>query len=77
MSPRHRSDDWIDEDEYPDDRDVDDLGDDSPRDYNPLTIGYLEKYRPRFWTRGRIIIAAIALLVLAALLLPQLLALRR
>ena len=77
MSPRNRLDDWIDEDEYPDDRDVEEFGDQSPSDYDPRTIGYVGKRRPGFWTPRRLILAGIVLLILAALLLPQLLSLLR
>jgi len=34
-------DDWIDEDEYPNDEDVDAFGDYSPPDDHPLTVGYV------------------------------------
>ena len=73
MSPRNRLDDWIDEDEYPDDRDVEDFGDESPVDYDLRTIGYVGKRRTGFWTTGRILLLLIALLILAALLFPQIL----
>jgi len=76
MSPRNRLDDWIDEDEYPDDRDVAEFGDDSPSDNHPLTIGHVPGIRSHFWTIRRIILLIIVLLIVAALLLPQLLALR-
>ena len=65
-----RLDDWIDEDEYPDDRDVEDFGDNSPFDYDPRTIGYVGD-RPPFWTRGRIVLLIVVLLIVAALLLPS------
>lgn len=68
-----RLDNWIDEDEYPDDRDVDDFGDDSPVDYDPRTIGYLGD-RPSFWTRRRILLLIVVALILLALLLPAILA---
>lgn len=66
-----RRDDWIDDDEYPDDRDVAALGDESPPDFDPLTIGYVGR-RPPFWTPARVVIAVIALVLIAALLLPLL-----
>lgn len=75
--PRNRLDDWIDEDEYPDDKDVEDFGDESPVDYHPRTIGYLGRKRPGFWTTRRIVLLVIGLLIVAALLLPQLSALLR
>jgi len=70
MSPHNRLDNWIDEDEYPDDRDVEEFGDESPVDYDPRTIGYIGKRRPGFWTTRRIILSIICLLIVAALLLP-------
>ena len=45
MSSSKRRDDWLDENEYPDERDIDDLGDDSPADYDPLTIGRVSRLR--------------------------------
>lgn len=66
------NDDWLDDNEYPDDRDIADFGDDSPGDYDPLTIGYTGERYTDFWTPTRIILAVIALLVIAALLLPML-----
>jgi hypothetical protein len=69
MSPRNRLDDWIDEDEYPDDRDVEEFGDESPVDYDPRTIGDVG-WRRGFWTTRRIIMAIICLLIVAAILLP-------
>ncbi len=71
-----RLDNWIDEDEYPDDRDVDDFGDESPFDYDPRTIGYVGD-RPSFWTRGRVALLVVVLVIVAALLLPSLVALLR
>ncbi len=71
MTPARR-DDWIDEDEYPDDEDVEDFGDDSPPDNHPLTIGYVGA-RPPFWTVGRLVLLVIVAIILVALLLPLLL----
>lgn len=66
--PRRR-DDWLDDDEYPDDRDVDELGDDSPYDDDPLTIGRVRGITPPFWTQTRIAAAIIlAILVIGYLL---------
>ncbi|HVU12449.1 MAG TPA: hypothetical protein VHD90_14295 [Phototrophicaceae bacterium] len=75
--PRNRYDDWIDDDEYPDDRDVEEFGDDSPVDYDPRTIGYVGKGRPGFWTRQKIILLVIIMIVLAAIFLPQVIDLLR
>ena len=77
MSPRKRLDDWIDEDEYPDDKDVEDFGDYSPVDYDPRTIGTLGKRRAGFWTPGRIALLIVVLLMVAALVLPLLVAVLR
>ena len=47
--------DGIDNDEYPDDRDVEDFGEDSPVDYDRRTLGRVGTMRQPFWTRTRII----------------------
>ena len=61
-----RSADWIDEDEYPDDRDVEDFGEESPVDYDRRTMGRVGNLRQPFWTRTRIFIAVIlAILILS------------
>lgn len=67
-----RSEDWIDEDEYPDDRDVRDFGDDGRVDDDPLTIGYIKGINTgiKSWSRRRIIIAICALILLIVLLVP-------
>jgi hypothetical protein len=67
-----RYEDWIDDDEYPDDRDVDDFGDDSPIDRDRLTIGFIPKVTAPFWTRTRIIIAVIAIILVLAFILEDL-----
>ncbi len=77
MSPQKRLDDWIDEDEYPDDKDVEEFGDESPVDYDPRTIGYIGKRRRGFWTTSRLILLGVVILILAALLLPQVINLLR
>ena len=74
--PRNRlDDDWIDDNEYPDDRDVEEFGEESPLDNDPLTIGYIGGQRPSFWTTRRIVLLVIVLIVLAAILLPEVLGL--
>ncbi|MEO8608364.1 MAG: hypothetical protein ABI690_10800 [Chloroflexota bacterium] len=73
MSPSKRRDDWLDESEYPDDRDIDDLGDDSPGDYDPLTIGRIPTIRMPFWTRTRIVAALILLLIVIGFLVTRML----
>jgi hypothetical protein len=58
--------DWIDEDEYPDDRDVEDFGEESPVDYDRRTLGRVGNMRQPFWTRTRILIVIIlAILILS------------
>ena len=71
MSPSKRHDDWLDENEYPDDRDIDDLGDDSPSDYDPLTIGRVPGMRVPFWTCTRIVVATLLLLIVLGFLLTR------
>jgi hypothetical protein len=73
MSPSKRRDEWLDENEYPDDRDIDDLGDDSPGDYDPLTIGRVPTVHVPFWTRTRVFIAVILLLIVLGFLLTRVL----
>jgi len=58
--------DWIDEDEYPDDRDVEDFGEESPVDYDRRTMGRVGSMRQPFWTRTRIfIVILLAILILS------------
>lgn len=59
---------WFDENEYPDEKDIEQFGDDSPPDFDPLTIGYVGDLRPPFWTTGRIILLIVVLFLVAALL---------
>jgi len=70
-----RHDAWLNDNEYPDEKDIERFGDDSPPDYDPLTIGYVGDARPRFWTTTRIIWLIIILFLLAAFLLPPILSL--
>jgi hypothetical protein len=67
-----RRDDWIDEDEYPDERDRRDFSDDGRADYDPLTIGTIKGVNTgmKSWSRRRIIIAVCALILLIVLLVP-------
>lgn len=67
-----RRDDWIDEDEYPDERDIEDLGNDSRVDYDRSTMGRIGNMRQPYWTKTRIVIAALAGLVLFGLILAEL-----
>lgn len=69
MDPR-RDQAWLDDNEYPDEKDIEEFGDDAPVDYDPLTIGYVGKSRPSFWTTKRIILLIVGLILVAALLLP-------
>lgn len=64
-----RHDDWLNENEYPDEKDIEAFGDDSPPDDDPLTIGYVGDYRPPFWTPQRIGLAIFVFFVLAVMLL--------
>lgn len=66
MISRKRRDDWLDDDEYPDERDVDDFGDDSPLDYDALSIGRVGSLGSPFWTRGRIMLAVVLVILLLA-----------
>ncbi len=68
-----RRDNWIDDDEYPDDSDIDRFGEYSPTDYDPLTIGRVGRQRGPFWTRTRIILAVIVVTLLVSLLIPEIL----
>ena len=69
----YNNNEWLDNNEYPDDKDIDEFGDDSPVDYDPLTIGYLGDSCPSFWTAKRIGVLLVALLLISALILPPLL----
>jgi hypothetical protein len=66
-----RRDDWLDADEYPDDRDIDDLGDNSSPDWDPLTIGRVKNIPVTFWTRTRIFIVIVLLILLSGFVLTQ------
>ena len=63
--------DWIDEDEYPDDRDVENFGEDSPVDYDRRTMGRVGNMRQPFWTRTRIFIALILAILIAGFILAE------
>jgi hypothetical protein len=71
VSTHKRRDDWLDNDEYPDERDIDDFGDDSPLDNDPLSIGYVPKLHVPFWTRGRILLALVLLILLLAFIFAE------
>ena len=72
MGSRKRRDDWLDDDEYPDERDVEDFGDGSPSDYDRLTLGRVGRMRPRFWTPTRMVVAIVAFILLLTFLLAEL-----
>lgn len=80
MSPK-RLDNWIDDEEYPDDKDMEQFGDDSPRDEAEMrdfrTMGDYGQARPNFWTPTRIALLVIVILVVAAILLPPVLSVLR
>lgn len=63
---------WLNENEYPDEKDIEEFGDDSPVDYDPLTIGYIGDSRPSFWTAKRVVTLLVATLLIGALVLPLL-----
>jgi hypothetical protein len=73
MSSHKRREDWIDDDEYPDVRDMERFGEDSALDNDPLSIGRVPNFRYAFWTRGRIVAAiVIAILLFSIVVLPLL-----
>ena len=63
--------DWIDDDEYPDDRDVEDFGEDSPVDYDRRTMGRVGNMRQPFWTRTRIFIVIVLTILIASFVLAE------
>ena len=63
---RKRRGEWLDDSEYPDERDTDEFGEDSPFDYDPLSIGRVGSSRAPFWTRGRIVVAVVLVILLLA-----------
>ncbi len=67
-----RRDDWLDEDEYPSEKDMDDLGDDSPFDHDRLSIGRVRGVNDSFWTCERIGLGLGALILLIAFVLSLL-----
>ncbi len=64
-----RGDNWIEDNEYPDEDDIEAFGEDSPPDNNPLTIGYIGNSRRGFWTKERIVLLGVGLILISALLL--------
>ena len=66
-----RRDDWIDEDEYPDDRDVEDFGDESPVDYDLRTLGRVGNLRQPFWTRTRVFIVIILAILIFSFIFAE------
>jgi hypothetical protein len=51
---------------------VEQFGENSPIDYDRLTTGFIPKVTAPFWTRTRIIIAVIAIILILAFLLEDL-----
>lgn len=76
MPPRGRktfSDDLLNSiDDNPSDRDMAEFGYGSPYDDDPLTIGYTGNNSRRFWTRGRIILLVVSLILVLSFLLADL-----
>lgn len=66
-------DDWIDDNEYPDDDDIEAFGYDSAPDNDPLTIGYVGGEQPSFWTGRRALVLVVVVVLVGALLVPALL----
>ena len=65
--------DWLSDLEGPSKDDVEEFGYSSPYDDDPLTIGTIPGLKRRgFWTKTRIIMAIIALLLIASFLLADL-----
>jgi hypothetical protein len=65
--------DWIDDDEYPDDSDMERFGEYSPSDYDPLTIGRLGRRRAPFWTRTRVVMAVVVIVLVLSILIVEVL----
>ncbi len=63
--------DWIDEDEYPDDRDVEDFGEESPVDYDRRTLGRVGNMHQPFWTRTRIVVVIILAVLLFSFIFAE------
>ncbi len=67
-----RSDDWLDEEEYPDDRDVEDFGDESAVDYDRRTVGRVGNIRQPYWSKTRLLIVLVIALILFSLIIAEL-----
>ena len=63
--------DWIDEDEYPDDRDVEDFGEESPVDYDRRTLGRVGDMRQPFWTKTRVFIVIILAILIFSFIFAE------
>lgn len=70
VSTLSQYDDWIREDEYPDEADIDAFGDDSPPDGHPLTIGYVGDYNRNYWSGRQIFMLIMGLILIGILVLP-------
>lgn len=64
---------WIDDDEYPDDSDMERFGEYSASDYDPLTIGRVGRRRGPFWTRTRVVLAIIVIVLVMSILIVEIL----
>jgi hypothetical protein len=71
MRRRRPRGDWLNEDEYPDDRDIAAFGDYSASDDDPLTIGRVGHWSTPFWTRSRIVVAIFASLLLLSIVVAE------
>jgi hypothetical protein len=60
---------WLDENDYPDEKDMDEFGDDVPPDFEPQTIGFVGNWRPRFWTPRRLVILIVGGILISLLVL--------
>ena len=63
---------WVSDNEYPDEKDIEAFGYNSPPDDDPLTIGYVGDSRPGFWNGKRIFMLVVILLMIGILVLPPL-----
>ncbi|MEM9953849.1 MAG: hypothetical protein AAF846_19725 [Chloroflexota bacterium] len=61
---------WLEDKDYPDEKDIEEFGYDSPPDYDPLTIGYIGDNRPPLWSTRRVVFLIFTLLIVSALFLP-------
>jgi hypothetical protein len=60
---------WLDENDYPDEKDIDEFGEDAPPDFEPQTIGFVGNWRPPFWTPRRLVFLIIGGILITLLVL--------